>query len=177
YKKAIELDPNFALAYAATAEAYNSIGKNPDLPPKDCIPLAKAAANRALEIDPSLAQAHSALADSLSIYDWDWAGADAHFKKAFELDPNISYTHLIYGSSYLNGLGKADQALDQAKKALELEPLSLINNSVAVGGYLNAHQYENGLAQARTAFDLDPTFPLARLWLGFALVVNGKYEE
>jgi TolB-like protein len=177
YKKAIEIDPNFALAYAAIAEAYNSMGKNPDLPPKDCIPPAKAAATRALEIDPSLPQAHSALADSLTIYDWDWAGAESHFKKAFELDPNYSYTHLIYGSSYLSGIGKADQALGEAKKAVELEPLSLINNAVAVGVYLNAKQSENGLAQARTAFDLDPTFPLARHWLGFALVVNGKYDE
>ncbi|PYS73491.1 MAG: hypothetical protein DMF69_04680 [Acidobacteria bacterium] len=177
YKKAIELDPNFALAYAATAEAYNSMGKNPDLLPKDCIPLAKAAATRALEIDPMLSQAHSALADSLAIYDWDWTASEDHFKKAFELDPNISYTHLIYGSSYLQGTGKAEQALVEAKKALQLEPLSLINNSVAVGVYLNARQYENGLVQAQTSFDLDPTFPLARHWLGFALIVNGKYDE
>jgi serine/threonine protein kinase/tetratricopeptide (TPR) repeat protein len=177
YKKAIELDPNFALAYAATAEAYNSMGKNPDVPPKDCIPLAKAAATRALEIDPLLAQAHSALADSLSIYDWDWAGAESHFKKAFELDSNISYTHLVYGGSYLSAVGKPEQALAEAKKAVELEPLSLISNAVAVGMYLNARQFENGLVQARTAFDLDPTFPLARHWLGFALVANGKYDE
>src|SRR5687768_6559613 len=62
YKQAIDLDPNFALAFAATAEAYNSMGKNPDVAPKECIPLAKAAATRALELDPDLAQAHSALA-------------------------------------------------------------------------------------------------------------------
>src|ERR1043166_7110234 len=97
YKKAIELDPNFALAYAATAEAYNSMGKNPDAPPKDCIPLAKDAALRALEIDPTLPQAHSALADSLAIYDWDWSQSKIHFEKALELDPNISYTHVAYG--------------------------------------------------------------------------------
>jgi serine/threonine protein kinase len=92
YKKAIEIDPNFALAYAAIAEAYNSMGKNPDVPPKDCIPLAKAAAIRALEIDPMLPEAHSALGDSLAMYDWNWAESEREFKKSFELDPNIAYT-------------------------------------------------------------------------------------
>ncbi len=177
YKQAIALDTNFALAYAALAEAYNSIGKNPDLPPKDCIPLAKAAATRALEIDPNLAQAHSALADAYSIYDWNWAEADKHFKKAIELDPNIAYTHLVYGGSYLQAIGKTDEALAEAKKAIQLEPLSLISNSVAVGLYLSARQSEQGLAQARTAYDLDPTFRLAHHWLGLALIANKKYDE
>jgi serine/threonine protein kinase/Tfp pilus assembly protein PilF len=177
YKKAIEIDPNFALAYAATAEAYNSMGKNPDAAPKDCIPLAKAAAMRALELDPMLPQAHSALADSLAIYDWNWAESERHFKKAFDLDPNISYTHLVYSGSYLCAVGRKDEAMLEAEKALRLEPLSLINNSVAVSAYMNAHQFDRALAQARTAFDLDPTFPLARHWLGMALVANGKYDE
>jgi TolB-like protein/Flp pilus assembly protein TadD len=177
YKRAIDLDPNFALAYAATAEAYNSMGKNPEAPPKDCIPSAKAAASRALEIDPALAEAHSALADSLAIYDWDWTGSERHFKKAFELDPNISYVHLVYAASYLVAVGKKDEAVKESERALELEPLSLINNSVAVSAYLNVRQYDKGLAQARKAFELDPTFPLARHWLGIALVVNEKYDE
>ena len=177
YQRAIQLDPKFALAYAAMAEAYNSLGKNPDLPPKDCIPLAKAAATQALEIDPLLPQAHSALADSLAIYDWDWAESERHFKKALEIDPNISYTHLVYSASYLYAVGHVGPALAEAEKAVELEPLSLINNSVAVSAYLNARQYDKALTQARTAFDLDPTFPLARHWLGFALVLNGKYDE
>jgi tetratricopeptide (TPR) repeat protein len=132
---------------------------------------------RALELDPMLPQAHSALADSLSIYDWNWAESERHFKKAFELDPNISYTHLVYSGSYLCAVGRKDEAVSEAEKALHLEPLSLINNSVAVSAYMNARQFDKALAQARTAFDLDPTFPLARHWLGLALVANGKYDE
>jgi len=134
--------------FGAAAEAYNSMGKNPDAPPKDCIPLAKAAATRALEIDPMLRQAHSALGDSLAIYDWDWAESERQFKRAFELDPNISYIHLVYSASYLYPVGKVEQALAEAEKAVQLEPLSLINNSVAVSAYLNARQYDKALAQA-----------------------------
>ena len=177
YKKAIELDPKFALAYAATAEAYNSMGKNPDAPPKECIPLAKQAALRALEIDPALPQAHSALADSLAIYDWNWAESKIHFEKALELDPNISYTHVAYAIGYLAAVDKPDAAVAELERAVALEPLSMINNSVLVSTYIYARNYDKALAQARGAFDLDPTFPLARHWLGFALVANGKYDE
>ncbi|PWT88215.1 MAG: hypothetical protein C5B55_13490 [Blastocatellia bacterium] len=176
YKKAIEIDPSFALAYAATAEAYNSMGKNPDVPPKDCIPLAKAAALRALEIDPMLPQAHSALGDSLALYDWNWAESESHFKKALELDPNISYTHVAY-VSYLASMGKADAALAEMERAVELEPLSMINNAVLTSASIYARKYDKALAQGRNVFDLDPTFPLARHWLGMALIANGKYDE
>ncbi|PYS99689.1 MAG: hypothetical protein DMF63_10210 [Acidobacteria bacterium] len=177
YDKAIEIDPNFALAYAGKAEAYNSMGKDPDAAPKECIPAAKAAATRALEIDPTLPQAHSALADALAIYDWNWAESESHFKKAFELDPNISYIHLVYAGSYLPARQRTAESVKEAERALELEPLSLINNSVAVGTYVKDRQYPKALDQARKAFELDPNFPLARYWLGMALVANGKYDE
>ena len=177
YKRAIELDSNFALAYAATAEAYNSMGKNPDVPPKDCIPLAKAAATRALEIDPMLPQAHSALADSLALYDWDWAESERHFKKALELDPNISYTHVAYGASYLEPVGKSDEAVAELERAVSLEPLAMINNCILTTTYIYGRKYDKALAQGRSTYDLDATFPFAPHWLGFALIANGKYDE
>src|SRR6185369_7789643 len=130
YKKAIEIDRNFALAYAAIAEAYNSMGKNPDVAPKDSIPLAKAAAIRALEIDPQLPQAHSALGDSLAIYDWNWADSESHFKKALELDPNVAYTHVAYGLAYLTAMNNAKEVVSELERAVSMEPLSLINNAV-----------------------------------------------
>ena len=177
YKQAIVLDPNFALAYAATAEVYNSMGKNPDAPPKDCIPLAKQAAVHALEIDPMLPQAHSALADSLALYDWDWVESERHFKKAIELDPNISYTYVAYGGSYLDPTGKPGDAVEALERAVSLEPLSMINNCLLTTAYINDRKYDKALAQGRSAYDLDPTFPIAAHWLGFALIVNGKYDE
>ena len=177
YRKAIEIDQNFALAYAAIAEAYNSMGKNPDVAPKDCIPLAKAAAIRALEIDPMLAEAHSALGDSLAIYDWNWAESEREFKKSFELNPNIAYTHVAYALAHLSATGNADDVVAELERAVELEPLSLINNAVLIGAYIYARKYDKALTQGRNAYELDPTFPLTRHWLGLALVENGKYEE
>src|SRR6185369_15294816 len=177
YKKAIEIDRNFALAYAAIAEAYNSMGKNPDVPPKDSIPLAKAAAIRALEIDPMLPEAHSALGDSLALYDCNWAESEREFKKSFELDPNIAYTHVAYALAHVSATGNADNVVRELERAVELEPLSSINNAVLITAYLYSRKNDKALAQGRNAYELDSTFPLTRHWLGISLVENGKYEE
>ena len=176
YKKAIDLDPNFALAYAALAEAYNSMGKSGLDEPKNCIPLAKAAATSALEIDPALAEGHSALADSLALYDWDWAASESHFKRALELDPNISYIHIAYEGVLLPE-GKADQAVSELEKAVELEPLAMINNGVLADAYFYARRYDKAIAQARSTVELDPSFAMPHQSLGMALIANKQYDE
>ena len=177
YKQAIEIDPTFALAYVGIAYAYNSMGKNPDSAPKDAIPFAKAAAARALELDPSLAEAHAAMADSLAIGDWNWTESEREFKRSIELDPNVSYTHLAYAGSYLTAAGRADEVVSESERALELEPVSLINNTVTASSLVYGRKFERALTQARKSFDLDQNFPLSRLWLGLALIANGKYDE
>jgi TolB-like protein/Tfp pilus assembly protein PilF len=177
YKEAIALDPNFALAYAALAEVFNSMAKDPDVAPKDAVPFAKTAATRALELDPTLPEAHSAFGDALAIYDWNWPESEREFKRAIELDPNIAYIHLAYSGSYLGYVGRTDEAVAEAEKAVELEPLSLINNSVLTSAYAYARRYDKALAQAQKSFELDANFPLARQWFGTALILNGQYQK
>jgi TolB-like protein/Tfp pilus assembly protein PilF len=177
YEQAISLDPDFALAYAAMAEVYNSMAKDPDVAPKDAVPFAKTAATRALELDPTLPEAHSAFADSLAIYDWNWPESEREFKRAIELEPNISYIHLAYSGSYLGAVGRTDEAVAEAETAVKLEPLSLINNSVLASSYVYARRYDKALAQAQKAFELDTNFPLARQWVGTAYILNGQYQR
>jgi tetratricopeptide (TPR) repeat protein len=177
YKQAIEIDPNFALAYAALAEVYNSMAKDPDVAPKDAVPFAKTAATRALELDSSLPEAHSAFGDSLAIYDWNWPDSEREFKRAIELDSNISYIHLAYSGSYLGPVGKLDEAVKEAEHAVELEPLSLINNAVLTSAYIYARQYDKAIAQGQKTYELDPDFPLARHWLGMAYVGTQQYDK
>jgi len=177
YKKAIDIDPNFALAYAALAEVYNSMAKDPDVAPKDAVPFAKTAATRALELDPTLPEAHSAFGDSLAIYDWNWTESERELKKAIELDPNISYIHLVYSGSYLGPVGNVEAAVTEAERAVELEPLSLINNAVLTSSYLNARHYDKAIEQGKKSYDLDPNFPLARHWLGMAYVATQQYDK
>jgi serine/threonine-protein kinase len=177
YKQAIEIDPEFALAYVGIAYSFNSMGKNPDAAPKDSIPFAKAAAARALELDPSIAEAHAAMADSLAIGDWNWTESEREFKRSIDLDPNLSYTHLAYAGSYLTAAGRAAEVVSESERALELEPLSLINNTVMASSLIYGRKFDQALTQARKAFDLDQNFPLSRLWLSLALIANGKYDE
>ena len=177
YKQAIDLDPNFALAYAALAEVYNSMAKDPDVAPKDAVPFAKTAATRALELDPSLPEAHSAFGDSLAIYDWNWTESEREFKRAIELDPNIAYIHLAYSGSYLGPFGKMDEAVKEAERAVELEPLSLINNAVLASSYIYVRQYDKAIAQGQKVYDLDRDFPLARHWLGMAFVATQQFDK
>jgi TolB-like protein len=177
YKQAIALDPNFALAYAAMAEVYNSMAKDPDVAPKDAVPFAKSAAARALELDPTLPEAHSALGDSLAIYDWNWVDSERELKRAIELDPNISYIHLVYSGSYLGPIGKTNEAVSEAEHAVDLEPLSLINNAVLTSAYLNDRQFDKAITQGLKSYELDPNFPLSRHWLGMAYVATQQYDK
>ncbi len=177
FQQAIKLDPNFALAYASIADSYNSMGKNADLPPKEVLPQAKAAATRALEIDPTLAEAHGALADSLALYDWNWAESEREYGKAFQLDPNVSYIHLTHGVSYSAPLGKRDEAVAELKRAVELEPLSLITNAIFGLSYLYAGQNDKALEQGKRTYDLDPNFRFGRQYLGNTYIVLGRYDE
>ena len=177
FRQAINLDPDFALAYATIAESYNSIGKNADLPPREVIPQAKTAAMRALEIDPTLAQAHGALADSLAIYDWNWAESEAEYEKALGLDANVSYIHLTRGASYLVPTGRRDEAVSELRRAAELEPLSLITNSIFGLTYLYAGQTDKALEQGKKTYDLEPNFRFGRQYLGYTYIVLGRYDE
>jgi len=153
------------------------MAKDPDVAPRDAVPFAKTSAARALELDPMLPEAHSAFADSLAIYDWNWAESEREFKRAVQLDPNISYIHVAYSGSYLGPVGRVDEAVAEAEKAVELEPLSLINNSVLASAYVYARQYDKALTQAQKAFELDQNFPLSRQWVGLTLVLNGQYQQ
>lgn len=177
YRKAIAVDPAYALAYAAIADCYNSMGKDPDVSPTESIPYAKAAALKALELDAGLAEAHAALADSLAIYDWNWTESEREFRRAIELNPNVSYSHLAYATSYLAAQGRAQDMVDALTKALALEPLSLINNSVLVTGYLYARQNDRALEQARKALGLDARFLIARHWAALANIANARYAD
>jgi eukaryotic-like serine/threonine-protein kinase len=176
FRQAVEVDRKFALAYVGIANSYNSMVKNSDLPTKAAIPQAKAAAIKSLEIDPTLAEAHAALADSHAV-DWNWTEAKREFEKAIELNPTAGYTYLTYSTSYLVPMGRTDEALRELKRAVELEPLSLINNAVLVSVYLYARQNDQALEQARKTYDLDPSFRFGQQWLGQAYIANGQYRE
>jgi TolB-like protein/DNA-binding winged helix-turn-helix (wHTH) protein/Tfp pilus assembly protein PilF len=178
FEKATRRDPQYALAFAGLADCYGIIGATiyGTLPAAEASPKAKTAAIRALEIDPSLAEAETSLATAKFNYDWDWAGAEAGFKKAMEMDPTYATAYQRY-SLYLIALGKFDQSFDAIKKARDLDPLSIsINASFGWRLYL-AREYDRSIAQLRDTLEMDPNYEWAHLTLGQAYAQKAEYNQ
>ncbi|MGH7595064.1 MAG: protein kinase domain-containing protein [bacterium] len=177
FHQAIEKDPAYALAYAGLADAYALLGVFEYLPSKDAYPKAKAAAEKALDIDDMLAEAHTSLAMVRSIYDWDWSTAEREFKRAIELNPNYATAHDWYAVFYLTAMERLDEAITEIKRAQELDPLSLIINSMVGWIFYLARQYDQAIEQYRKTLEMDPHFVFAHNALGSAYQQKGMYEE
>jgi TolB-like protein/DNA-binding winged helix-turn-helix (wHTH) protein/Tfp pilus assembly protein PilF len=177
FQRAVEKDPNFALAYAGLADAYNFSNILGVLAPKESSPQAEAAAVKALELDPQLAEAHTALGLVRSHYHFDFLGAQREFLKAFGLNPNYANAHLFYAGAYLTPMGRHEEAIAEMKKALEVDPLSLPLNNMMGETYLWAGDYQKALRQFQRTIDLEPTFPLAHFFYAGLLTEMGRYEE
>ena len=121
--------------------------------------------------------AHTALGFSLVVFDWNWAEAEREFEKALELNPNNSVAHYKYGFHYLAPLARHDEAITELKRAVELEPLSLITNANLAGAYMFAGQNDRALEQARKTYELEPNFVSGLYWLALAYNANGMYAE
>ena len=176
FKQAAERDPNYALAFAGLADAYNFLGDTGYVAPKQVRQNNTLAATQSLKIDDTLPEAHISLALVHESYDWDWSGAETEFKRALELDPNSATAHQWYGN-FLMRLGRLPEARAELQKALELDPLSLpINASVGRQLYF-ARQYEPAIQQLKKTLELDPNFVLAQRALEAAYAQSGMYKE
>jgi serine/threonine protein kinase/Tfp pilus assembly protein PilF len=176
FKQATERDPNYALAFAGLADAYNFLGDTGYVAPKQVRQNATVAATQALKIDDALPEAHISLALVHEAYDWDWSGAETEFKRALELDPNSATAHQWYGN-FLIRLGRLAEARAELTKALELDPLSLpINASVGQQLYF-ARQFGPAIQQLKKTLELDPNFVLAQRALEAAYAQSGMYKE
>jgi adenylate cyclase len=176
FNQAIERDPKYALAYVGLADSYFTMGWYRYMSPAEACPQAKVAANKALELDSSLAEPHSTLAMIRSFYEWDWAGAENEFKLALELNPRYPRTHHQY-SLFLPVVGRVDEAVAEARKAQELDPLSLIINE-NVGDILAlARRYDEAEQQLRKTIELDPSFEVAHQTLSRVYEAKGMYEK
>jgi TolB-like protein/Flp pilus assembly protein TadD len=175
FNAAIRQDSTFALAYLGLAQAYTALGTVfAGTPPAETRPKVIAAAQKALALDPDLAQAHSALANVLQ-QEWDWAGAEAEYKRALELAPNDASTYAGY-ALWLSCEGRTDEAVTWIRKARELDPTVITGGSVS-WILFQAHRYEDAIREARSALALQPDNATDMLALGFALDANHQPGE
>jgi TolB-like protein/DNA-binding winged helix-turn-helix (wHTH) protein/Flp pilus assembly protein TadD len=178
FNQAVEKDPKYAEAYSGLADSYALAGdwQYSLMAPKDALPKAKAAATKALELDDSLGEAHASLGFSIDLFDWDWPAAEREFRRAIELSPGYATAHHWY-SWHLAVQRRNDEAIAEIKKALALDPLSLIVNADLAEELLIAHRYQDSIQQARKTIEMDPNFAVAHYVLGQALVQTHVYEE
>ncbi|HEX8142822.1 MAG TPA: protein kinase [Pyrinomonadaceae bacterium] len=171
FNQAIEIDPGYALAHAGLADAHYRLS-GAYLPPKEAMPLAKAAAIRALEIDETLAEAHASLAVIKAFYDWEWVEAENEYKRAIEYNPGYASAHHWYGW-YLALMGRLDQAIAEITQAYELDPGSLeINTDLGLSFFL-ARQYDQAIEQFRKSIEMDQSFINGHFFLGWAYEQKG----
>jgi TolB-like protein/Tfp pilus assembly protein PilF/phage shock protein PspC (stress-responsive transcriptional regulator) len=173
FEQAITADPNYALAYAGVADAYVFLPGYTAGTPKDCYPKAMAAAKKALELDDTLSEAHTALALAIWYYDFDFSQANREFQRAIELNPNYATVHQQYGNNTLSALGRFDDAIAEGKRAVELDPLSLVINSDLGVDYFFARRYDEAIAQLQKTLEMDPGYYFAHIMLGQTLEMKG----
>ena len=174
FQQAIEKDPTYALAYTGLADSYTIAGGGYlGLPSSEAYPRGRAAALKALEIDDSLAEAHISLASAKFEYDWEWAAAEKEFRRGLELNPGYATGHQWY-AEYLRAVGRQEEGLAEMKRALELDPLSLIINASLGWEYVFLRQYDRAIAQCRKTVEMEPRFPNARVCLMEAYLLAGR---
>lgn len=178
FQRAIQADPNYALAYAGLADSYTLAGSYgySILPPKEAMPQAEAAAAKALAIDDSLAEVHASLGYIRFTYDWDWTGAEREFRRSIALNPLYDTAHHWY-SHELIALGRSEEGIAEAKRALDLSPSDTVMNEHMAWTYLMVRDYDRAIQNARKAIELDPDFLLAHRVLGMANQYKGQNDQ
>lgn len=178
FRRAIDLDPTYAAAYAGLADAYSVLGnyRYGSLPADEYFKRARAAASKAVELDEELAEAHASLALVKAYQEGDREGAEREFRRAIELNPGYATAHHWY-SDFLAMLGRADEALTEASRAAELDPLSPIISTTLGERLFFARDYERAAERLRRTLELDPDFIQARFILGLVYVRQGRRAE
>ena len=176
FNQAIEIDPQYALAYAGIADCYNLLDIWANLPTSETFPRAKAAAQKALSLDDQLAEAHTSLAYAIHSYEWDWNAAERGYKRAIALNPNYATARQWY-AEFLTATGRFDEAEQQGKKALELAPMSPIINAVVAWNFTMARRYDAAIQQGTRTTQLFPDFMPGHAYLGLALLESGRARE
>lgn len=174
-QQAIERDPSYARAHAALADCYVLQHVYSAGPSWNALHLAQEEASRALELDPLLGEAYVARAYA-KVFDWNFAAAEADFRKGFELSPQYATAHQWYGE-YLRMMGRQQEAIEESKRALDLDPLSSIINDEAALPYYYLGDYDRAIAQLKRTLELDPYFATAHLHLGAVYDAKGMFSE
>ena len=177
FRSAAALDPTFAAAYAGMADACTLLAEYGLEQPSKIMPTAKASALQALAIDPSLGEAHSSLGLLVGLYEWNWTAAEAHFRRALDLNPGYATAHHWLACDFLPIFGRFEESLREIEIALALDPLSLIIAEGKAFLCLLQRRYAEAEEQLRALLKSNPTFYKASTSLGRVYIQMGRYSD
>lgn len=175
FQQAVDKDPSFALAYVGLADCYTPLEEYAGTPSSQTLPVARAAAMRALQLDDSLAEAHTSLG-YVNIHSWQFSDAEKELKRGIELNPNYPTGHLWY-SIYLRSMGRLEEAMAENKRAQQLDPLSPIMVAAIAPLYNLKGDLKSGIEEVKKVIEMDPNFPLAHGYLGLAYLKQGREQD
>ena len=176
FNQAIEKDPGYALAYSGLADAYASLGSfggSPD----EVVPKSNATAEKALELDPTLGHPYAVLGSNKAEYSWDFAGGESDYRKAIALDPGDATAHQWFSLDLSAIGGREQEALDEANRAYQLDPLSPIMGIAQAVAYASGRQFDKAIEVCKKIIADNPTFGRAYSTLGSAYWAEHKYSE
>ncbi|MDP9087627.1 MAG: winged helix-turn-helix domain-containing protein [Pseudomonadota bacterium] len=165
FQQAIAIDSSYALPYAGLAESYRALTISADVRPTDVLPKGKAAALHALQIDAGLDEAQASLCFLQIWSDWDWPAADRSCKRALAINGNSADGHRAY-AILLSDLGRHSQAIAEARRARELDPLALITNAIEGHVLFYAGHDEEAMSSLQRTLEIDPNFWITHLFIG-----------
>ena len=174
FQQAIDLDPSYALAYVGLADAYRAPVS--ERVPSEALSKSKAAVQKAIEIDSNLADAHAVLGFIIFWYEWDWAAAEAEYKRAISIDPENADAHLFY-AHLLSNTGRHQEALSEAKRARELDPLNPRTTALEGQFLIHAGRVDEGMERLRATLELAPDHWMAHLFAASGYIEKGMYPE
>jgi serine/threonine-protein kinase len=178
FQQAIDAEPFYPAAYVGLAQCYSELGYYTLGTPEETFTKAEVAARKALELDSTFGQAYGALARVQMLYSWEFAASERHFRRAIALTPGSSGLggHAGY-AFFLAVMNRPDEAIAEARRAVEADPLSLLTQAAAARPFYNARRYPEAIAQAKRALELDSTFSRAHYWLGMSYEQTARFPE
>jgi TolB-like protein/Flp pilus assembly protein TadD len=178
YHRAVECDPNYAVAYAGLADSFTLLGSGTygAMPSTSTRRKATEMAVKALDLDSTLAEAHTSLAFVKFRFDWAWLEAESEFKRALELNPRYLRAHHWY-ALFLAAMGRLDEAIHGIQKAQALDPLALTVSTAEGRIFHFARQFDRAIEQFHNVLELDSNFIPAHFDLGASYEQKAMLQE
>lgn len=176
FQQAIDIDPEYALAYTGVSQAYGVLAIAGEMRPAEAISKSNAAAQKAIEIDDTLLEAHESLCMGKFWHDWDWKAAEKECLRGLEIDPNNADSHGNY-AIILSNTGRHAEALAEAKRSRELEPLNLPQSALEGQYLLHAGRVDEALIRLQKTSELEPNFWMPHSFAASAYIEKGMFAE